>query len=178
MKRWAGVLFAVLLAIGLSGMAEEMAEEETSNSTIEIQDTMVITDGGDLNFPDGSGVTDPGATGPFVTNTYYIEVRANDQFEISGTVTKFKCTLATGDVSLPTDVYGRARKTGGIWWDLFNVGASPTWHEITDTEITFGTHTLKHGYWRFEFKLRVTRDGFNDHAGTYEATVTVTFTLL
>ncbi len=164
MKRALLVMCAVLVGAGLAVLGDE---EDTTTSEFEIPPEMVLTTSDDLDFPDGSSVTEPEFAGWQSTNTLGFVLKNNQPVTVTGTITPF--THEDGKVLLTNVQYQVDRGTLPI---------APLGNTEHLQEKYVHSGEVNPGYHEGRVNLVVLRDGYFDPAGKYEAVVKVTCTFV
>lgn len=171
----------LLVAIGVVGLAQNYENPLERTSQFTIPKSAVMWAEGDLNFPSGSEVAQPGSTGPFTTNVLTIYGNTNTAISVTGEAWAFKTTDPCTKI-LPTQLVGVAYKKVGNNWVVY-IPQAAYWVEANPPVTGYRTSTqflpnCYGGYYKGEMWLVVYRDGYNDPAGTYVATVKIKVTVL
>jgi hypothetical protein len=178
--RYAIVAGLILVLLGVAVLAS------TKTATIVIGSYVnLIWPSGDLWF--SSAAAAPGESGWFESNHRTASVEGNCDYSMTVGVTQF----STGTYTLPTKLGGTAFKVNGATIDPAITGALPVLRDAPETwvfKLYYDGDPLTSSYPNYyghggakysgDFFLKVDRNGYNDHAGTYSATITVTVSVL
>jgi len=138
------------------------AEPKEYSTTVEIDSAMEVTFDGScsLEFPDDA--EEPARSGTFYTNACCVTIRANKDVTVTFNWTQ----LSTDGYELLTDLSYRYRLDGGAW---------TAWSDDeTGTVVLNFSHGDHQGFAKVCYRLSVHRNGYADHFGEYNCTLTVT----
>lgn len=172
-----GLALLIMSLVGLAGLATT----KTWTCTVTIPGGFVFNHGTPMTFDASAAYAGTGESGEvtFDTNTVWADVLCNQ--DVSWTLNPIYPFHTTGGYTLETDWWRRHDyRTGEVYgprgdW-TFNLASNGS--SAPDCSPFTLLHANTQGYYKFQTKLRVHRNGYSDHSGTYSTTITITLSMI